>query len=191
MGTGEIRVEIIHAGLEEDFCAGADQDIDDLLDQGFLRPSPRSSSSYDLTDEGFAYARKLELSREASASEPGQAATGYVLDWHAHVLPVLEAVGRAYHRGTVDLGITPEIVNAELQRKAKKGLQVTAGWPSGSGEVALERLLALIENRIAESATDEERTRWVRLRDGITGVGRDAVAETLGALASGVIRGIG
>jgi hypothetical protein len=76
-------------------------------------------------------------------------------------------------------------------RPTEKGLQVTAGWPSPSGEATLGRLLTLIEDRIAHSATPEERGRWERLRDGFTGVGRDTGAEMLGSLAAGFFRGLG
>ncbi|MGH3056623.1 MAG: hypothetical protein ACRDPP_00105 [Gaiellaceae bacterium] len=76
-------------------------------------------------------------------------------------------------------------------RATEKALQVTAGWPSASGEAALGRLLALIEARIADAATPEERGRWERLREGFAGIGRDAGAEMLGSLAAGFVRGLG
>lgn len=76
-------------------------------------------------------------------------------------------------------------------RLTEKGLQATAGWPGGSGEVVLERLLTLIEQRIDESASPEERSRWERLREGLQGVGRETAAEILGRLIAGQIPGIG
>jgi hypothetical protein len=64
-------------------------------------------------------------------------------------------------------------------RPTEKGLQVTAGWPTSSGEIALERLLALIDERLAAAASDEERSRWQRFREGITDIGRDVLVGLL------------
>jgi hypothetical protein len=66
-------------------------------------------------------------------------------------------------------------------RLTEKGLQVTAGWPSASGEVALDRLLTVIEERIAASTSAEERSKWERPRDGVLGIGRDVFVHVLTA----------
>ncbi|HEX6664232.1 MAG TPA: hypothetical protein VF025_11200 [Gaiellaceae bacterium] len=62
-------------------------------------------------------------------------------------------------------------------------MQITAGWPSGAPDAAYARLLALIDEHIEEAASDEERTKWERLRDAVVGVGRDFAVGVLSAAA--------
>ena len=64
----------------------------------------------------------------------------------------------------------------------EKGLQITAGWPTGAADAAYTRLLTLIDEHVEEAATDEERSKWERLRDGVLGVGRDVGVRVLSAL---------
>jgi hypothetical protein len=114
------------------------------------------------------------------------------LEWETRVLPVLQAVARAYSKQPSELGVSTQAIAdevgsdsdmeaiglllAELERSryieemmgnddvtgpawcrlAEKGLQVTAGWPTSSGAVAFERLIALVDARIADAETDEE-----------------------------------
>jgi hypothetical protein len=64
---------------------------------------------------------------------------------------------------------------------SEKGLQLVAGWPSTTADAAVSKLLTLVELRIAEAQTPEERTRWERVRDGFLSFGRDALVELIGA----------
>jgi hypothetical protein len=75
-------------------------------------------------------------------------------------------------------------------RLQEKGLQVTAGWPSTSGEVAMTRLLAIVEDRIAEAVDDEERSKWERLRDGVLGVGRDVMVGVMTTSVNAAAKGL-
>jgi hypothetical protein len=72
----------------------------------------------------------------------------------------------------------------------EKGLQITAGWPSGAPDAAYQRLLALIDERVEGAASDEERSKWQRLRDAVVGVGRDVAVEVLSAAAQTGLRHI-
>lgn len=63
------------------------------------------------------------------------------------------------------------------------GLQLVAGWPSTTGDAAVAKLFALVDRRIVEAETAEERSRWQRVRDGLLSFGRDALVEVLGAAA--------
>jgi hypothetical protein len=72
----------------------------------------------------------------------------------------------------------------------EKGLQVTAGWPSGAPEATYTRLLELIDERLDEAVSEEERSRWQRLRDGVVGVGRDVAVDVLSAAAQTGLRHI-
>jgi hypothetical protein len=76
-------------------------------------------------------------------------------------------------------------------RITEKGLQITAGWPSGAADAAYTRLLTLIDKHVEEAATDEERSKWERLRDGVVGVGRDVAVDVLSAVAQTGLRHTG
>jgi hypothetical protein len=100
---------------------------------------------------------------------------------------VLEELVRAnYLEMTAE---THQSVGPDFCRLTEKGLQITAGWPSGAPEAFLDRLLAEIDRRISEAQTHEERTKWERLRDGVTGVGRDVLTNVLSSVAEGAVRG--
>ena len=73
----------------------------------------------------------------------------------------------------------------------EKGLQITAGWPSGAADATYARLLTLIDEHVEEAASDEERSKWVRLCEGVVGVGRDVGVEVLSAAAQTGLRHIG
>jgi hypothetical protein len=100
----------------------------------------------------------------------------------ARVLHELEQAG--YIRETLDFdqGIGP--THFVLTEKA---LQVVAGWPGGGADAAYERLVALLEEQIAEAATPEERSRWERARDALLSVGRDVLVELLAGAAGRAI----
>jgi hypothetical protein len=73
----------------------------------------------------------------------------------------------------------------------EKGLQITAGWPSGSADAAYTRLLALIDEHVEGAASDDERSKWQRLRDAVVGVGRDVAVDVLSAAAQTGLRHTG
>jgi hypothetical protein len=83
-----------------------------------------------------------------------------------------------------------EAMGSRFCQITEKGLQITAGWPSGAPDAAYTRLLALIDERVEEAASDEERSKWERLRDGVVGVGRDVAVEVLSAAAQTGLRHI-
>jgi hypothetical protein len=70
----------------------------------------------------------------------------------------------------------------------ERGLQLTSGWPAGTGDALLGSLLAEVERRIATSSGDE-RGALERFRDFATGVGRDVLVSVLSAYADRVVRG--
>src|SRR5581483_8563321 len=77
-----------------------------------------------------------------------------------------------------------------LVRTMEKGLQVVAGWPTAGGESLFSRLLAELDERVAKAATEEERTRLVRFRDALVGVGRDVFTNVVSSAAEGAVRGL-
>ena len=92
----------------------------------------------------------------------------------ARVLHELEQAD--YIRETLEIGQGVGPARFVLTEKA---LQVVAGWPGGGADAAYERLVALLEERIAAAATPEERSRWERARDAVLSIGRDVLVELL------------
>ena len=128
------------------------------------QPSEIGVSSQAVTDE---------LGPEADADE-----VGLVLDELERARYVEETLGGDHVPGPAWCRLT------------EKGLQVTAGWPTSSGEIALERLLAIVDERIAAAASDEERSKWERLRDGIADVGVGVVTGVLTNVANAAAKGL-
>jgi len=211
--SGGMTQRVSHPGLPDDGIACEEADILDLEDSGYLRfHASDRGIVFDVTAGGRRRATELDLVHRASA---GGLVNQHALDWSTRVLPVLNALARAYSRAPSPIGIGTEAIVEELDadgdtnsvalvlgelvrtgyleetlgadqlpgpassRLTEKGLQVTAGWPSASGDVAFDRLLTVIEERIEASTTDEERSKWERFRDEVAGVGRDVIVGVL------------
>lgn len=112
-----------------------------------------------------------------------------------------EALGRepgdALTEGILTMLIRGDFLDTSVQTMGsrfcqitEKGLQITAGWPSGAADAAYTRLLALIDEHVEEAASDEERSKWQRLRDAVVGVGRDVAVDVLSAAAETGLRHI-
>ena len=65
----------------------------------------------------------------------------------------------------------------------ERGLQATMGWPTpgDAQSVGADVLLRVLDERIAEASTPEERTRFARLRDAAADTGQNVLSEALGA----------
>jgi hypothetical protein len=85
---------------------------------------------------------------------------------------------------TTDTQVGPHAV--EL---TERGLQVTAGWPTGPGDALLSSLMLEVNRRIETAASVEERTALERFRDFALGVGRDVLVSVLSAYADRAVRG--
>ena len=66
-----------------------------------------------------------------------------------------------------------------------KALQLVAGWPSTTGEAALQKLLAELDERIEAEPDEEKRGKLVSLRDGLLDVGNDVAAGVLTKVLTG------
>jgi hypothetical protein len=66
----------------------------------------------------------------------------------------------------------------------EKGLQMVAGWPARPGDDTYEQLLAVLAQRIDSASTEDEKSKWIKLRDGFVGAGRDFAVDLLSNLAS-------
>jgi hypothetical protein len=54
----------------------------------------------------------------------------------------------------------------------------------------MTQLLANIDQQIQEAGSDDERSRWQRLRDAVVGIGRDVAVEVLSATAQAGMRSV-
>jgi hypothetical protein len=67
---------------------------------------------------------------------------------------------------------------------AEKGLQAVAGWPVRPGDDPYDLLLATLAQRIEMAPTDEEKSKWIKLRDGFVSAGRDFAIDLLSNAAT-------
>jgi hypothetical protein len=65
-----------------------------------------------------------------------------------------------------------------------EGLRVVAGWPARPGDDTYELLLAVLADRVERASTEEERSKWAKLREGVASAGRDLVIDVLGSIAT-------
>jgi hypothetical protein len=67
---------------------------------------------------------------------------------------------------------------------AEKGLQTVAGWPVRPGDDTYDLLLTSLAQRIEAAPTQEEESKWIKLRDGLVSAGRDLVVDVLSNVAT-------
>lgn len=104
--------------------------------------------------------------------EPRDRRTDYVLRELEQTNWIVETMG------------TDQTMGPLYCKVSEKGLQLVAGWPTTTAEAAVEKLLALVDLRITEASDPEERSKWQRIRDGLLGVGREALVRILADAAS-------
>lgn len=66
----------------------------------------------------------------------------------------------------------------------EKGLQTVAGWPVRPGDDTYDLLLAILAQRIESAPTEEEKSKWTKLRDGFVSAGRDFAIDLLSNVAT-------
>jgi hypothetical protein len=86
-----------------------------------------------------------------------------------------------YIRGEFEGGT----LGPEYSLPLEKGLQIINGWPAQDREMAYEKLLAVLDERVASSTNEEEKTRWRELRDRATDVGQSLMTEVLAKIITG------
>lgn len=64
----------------------------------------------------------------------------------------------------------------------ERALREVGAWPSN--ESVADQLLWILEQKIDQAADPDTRSRWVKLRDGFSGAGRDLTIELAAALAA-------
>ncbi|HEX8081568.1 MAG TPA: hypothetical protein VF557_15255 [Jatrophihabitans sp.] len=86
------------------------------------------------------------------------------VNWFNHVAPIFKVIN-VHERALVELGV----------------------WPSAAS--LTDELMELIEQRIADSLSSEERNHWEKMHDGIGGGAKDLFIGVLGAVISHQITG--
>jgi DNA-binding MarR family transcriptional regulator len=153
------------------------------VDQHLLDWSSRVLPVLNAHAQAYSRARStLGASTDAVLEELGPNA-----DPDTVALTLAELVRTGYLEETLGSDQSPGPISS---RPTEKGLQVTAGWPTDSGEVALERLLAVIEQQIEGATSEEERSKWKRLRDGVAGVGRDVFVNALTTAVNAAVKDV-
>lgn len=70
---------------------------------------------------------------------------------------------------------------------SERALRVAGIWPDE--QQAADQLLWILEQKVDQSVTPEERSRWVKIRDSIGYAGRDFAVELAAAMATRQIGG--
>lgn len=200
------------AGVEE--ARIAVPDLRELEDAGLvaLTDTRRGGGQLRLTGDGLAYANRIrQRTRRApgglawkedvrpvlGAVYAATSATGsaFGVDQAA----VNEELGRDPKDATTDrvlhelersgyleasVSATGDMLGANVVRLTEKGLQQVAGWPSQDSLGMADRLLWVLEERIEQAPTEDERTRLQRLRDAAVGIGRDVLTDVLSKMAT-------
>ncbi|MDP9466556.1 MAG: hypothetical protein M3P31_04860 [Actinomycetota bacterium] len=65
------------------------------------------------------------------------------------------------------------------------GRRAVGAWPTPQS--LADRLVEAVERGLAEASSEEERSRWQKLRDGITGAGRDVMVGVATAALGGAV----
>ncbi|GAA2027839.1 hypothetical protein GCM10009740_16890 [Terrabacter terrae] len=103
-----------------------------------------------------------------------------------HVMKALEALEEDF----LDVGWDDRAdlrVSGAVAACTSAARRATGQWPSA--ESLAERAIAVVDERIENATDDAERSRWVKLRDGLAGAGRDLVVDVMGAVVSRQITG--
>lgn len=69
----------------------------------------------------------------------------------------------------------------------ERALRETGVWPNA--ETDADRLLWLLEQKVNDAASAEDRSKWVRIRDAVVSAGRDFTVEMAAAMATRSIGG--
>lgn len=67
----------------------------------------------------------------------------------------------------------------------EKGRREVGAWPSP--ESLTDQIFAAVEERVEHADTDEERGRWLKIRDGLFGAGRDFMIGVAAAALYGSV----
>jgi hypothetical protein len=192
-----------HPGWGEERVAPSPGELDELRRRGWLHviESDAERITFGLTPLGRraarAYARRLATAGQSAVSLDWPAVTP-VLDCVYEMYTedgapeygvpseeVLREVdgheaGRAALRELVRAGYLEETSTpdrlAELPRTVRPTpltLQLLAGWPVSSAEAVLDQLVAALDQAIESTSDPEQRSRLVKVRDGLLGAARD------------------
>jgi hypothetical protein len=137
----------------------------------------------------------LEAANECSCEPEGFANLGEVdvdavnrhLERKRHDPRTVAALRSLARGGYIEVtdGGPDQVDGPRLFALTDKALQLVAGWPSTTGEAALQKLLAELEERIDAEPDEEKRSKLVKLRGGLVDVGKDVAAGVLTKIFTG------
>jgi hypothetical protein len=195
--------QILTAGWDPSWATPAEQDVDDLVEDGLLRysePFDRRTRKFDFTRAGRTRARQLE--RERSGSDD---AGPIDLSWPA-AASLLEPLIEAYElAGAPELGVpvtalnlNPPPTTGELRELARqdlaeivelsdqgdfqlrptaRGVRMGRQWPTP--ETLIDAVILALE-READSTGDDERRGGLRqVADALGGFARDVAVDVV------------
>lgn len=84
--------------------------------------------------------------------------------------------------GYVEIQGAAGLVVHNFKDVSERALRATGVWPDD--EAIADHLLWTLEQKIADATTPDERTKWQKIRDSITGAGRDFAVELAAAMAA-------
>lgn len=106
----------------------------------------------------------------------------------ADALRGLEALHQAGYIDGIDASTMQDRFALLDIRPLERARRATGDWPA---ENAYDQLIELLERRIAETDDPDQRTKLIKLRDGVLAAGRDLITSVMAAVISGQITGGG
>lgn len=200
--------ELLVAGWPEDLAAPSTEEVDDLQERGWVRVTDAEGKgrtfaiTVDGRDAASAHARQ-RAAAEVSAVQLDWSAVNPILErtykaytdagapeFGIETAKVLGGVedpvsSRVAIRELVRAGYLEAVIDTDVSdipvivRPMPVTLQLLAGWPGGTAEAALDELMEALDRAISLTADPEERSRLMRVRDGLGGVARDIVLAYL------------
>jgi len=96
----------------------------------------------------------------------------------AHTAAVLHSLYRDDYIDVIDGG-PDQVPEPRLFALRDKALQLVAGWPSTTGEAAVQKLVAELDTLIEQEPDEEKKGSLVRWRDAVVDVGKSVAAGVL------------
>lgn len=215
MHRGGMQREIDHPGWDPSWATPTEHDIDDLVDQGWVRldaDNHGKTRTFSLRTEGRLRGQRGQRARAGAQRIPVS------MEWTV-LEPALDAAIRSYEEAGAPPGGIPAsriplpegVTAAVLAEFTRTGLLIECdvggdqvegpgfvepsaeayrlrrGWPRDAADRAIERLVAVVREEADASADPEEQTRLRRFAGWLAHVGTDIVTGVGISTASGQV----
>jgi hypothetical protein len=95
---------------------------------------------------------------------------------------IQRAAANLARAGLIDIRGASGVPFLHATNVSERALRMTGLWPDE--QAAGDALLWVLEQKVADSSTTEERTRWEKIRDSFGSAGRDFAVDLAAALAA-------